>query len=141
MEKTWKPVTAGILSILSGVVASLVGIGAIVKGELARRMVFHIGGEAIGVLLLVIGVVAIIGGVFAIRRKVWGLALAGAICALFPPHVAVLGILAIIFVALSKGEFDQSITKATMGMASSTETKVGSITPETKTPNDKGSSL
>jgi len=141
MEKTWKPVTAGILSILSGVVASLVGIGAIVKGELARRMIFHIGGEAIGVLLLVIGIVAIIGGIFAIRRHVWGLALAGAICALFPPHVAVLGILAIIFVALSKGEFDQSITKATMGMASVTGTKVGSTTTENKAPNDKGSSL
>ena len=55
MEKTWKPVTAGILSIISGVVALLVGIGDLVKGELARRIVFHIGGETIGVLLIVIG--------------------------------------------------------------------------------------
>jgi hypothetical protein len=141
MEKTWKPVTAGILSILSGVVASLVGIGAIVKGDLARRMIFHRGGEAIGVLLLVLGIVAIIGGIFAIRRHAWGLALAGAICALFPPQVVVLGILAIIFVALSKGEFDQSITKATTEMPSSPGTKAGSTPPENKTPNDKNSSL
>lgn len=104
-KKTWMPTTAGILSIISGVVASLVGIGTIVRGELARRMVFHIGGEAIGVLLLLIGIVAIIGGVFALNRRVWGLALAGGICALFPPHVALLGILAIVFVALSKSEF------------------------------------
>jgi hypothetical protein len=107
MTKTWKPITAGILSIFSGVVASLVGIGAIVRGELARRIVFHIGGEVVGALLLVLGIVAIIGGVFAINRRVWGLALAGAICALFPPQVAVLGILSIIFVALSKSEFSK----------------------------------
>ena len=140
MEKTWKPITAGILSIISGVVALLVGIGDLVKGELARRIVFHIGGETIGVLLIVLGIIAIIGGIFAIRRHVWGLALAGAICALFPLHVAILGILAIIFVALSKGEFDQSVTKATMGTASSTGTKVGTTAPETKSPNDKSSS-
>jgi len=141
MEKTWKPITAGILSIISGVVALLVGIGDLVKGELARRIVFHIGGETIGVLLIVLGIIAIIGGIFAIRRHVWGLALAGAICALFPLHVAILGILAIIFVALSKGEFDQSVTKATMGTASSTGTKVGTTAPETKSPNDKSSNL
>jgi energy-converting hydrogenase Eha subunit A len=32
-------------------------------------------------------------------------ALAGAICALFPPPVIILGILAIVFVALGKREF------------------------------------
>jgi hypothetical protein len=72
MEKTWKPVTAGILSILAGVVAVLVGIGDLVKGELARRIVFHIGGEAVGFLLMIIGIVAIVGGSFAIGRRVWG---------------------------------------------------------------------
>jgi len=45
-----------------------------------------------------------IGGIFTIRRQIWGLALSGAICALFPPYVAVLGIPAIIFVYLSKGD-------------------------------------
>jgi hypothetical protein len=125
MAKTWKPTTGGILSIIAGVVAVLVGIGDLVKGELARRMVFHIGGEAVGVLLMIIGIVAIVGGSFAIGRRVWGLALAGAICALFPVHVAILGILAIIFVALSKGEFDQSAAKKIDGTAStSPESKI-----------------
>ena len=55
-----------------------------------------------GGLLLVLGIVAIAGGVSAIRRKSFGLALAGAICAL--PSV-ILGILAIIFVCLGKREF------------------------------------
>jgi hypothetical protein len=43
-----------------------------------------------------------IGGIFAIIRQIWGLALAGAICAPFQPYVAVLAILPIIFVYLSK---------------------------------------
>ena len=45
-----------------------------------------------------------IGGIFAIRSQIWGLALVGAICALFQPHVAVLAILPIIFVYLSKSD-------------------------------------
>jgi len=50
----------------------------------------------------VLGVVAIVGGISAIRRKRFGLSLTGAICAL--PSV-ILGILAVIFVALGKREF------------------------------------
>ena len=60
---------------------------------------------AIGGPLIVIGVVAIVGGVYALRRRIWGLALAGSICALMGPW-AILGILAIIFVALGKSEFE-----------------------------------
>ena len=50
----------------------------------------------------VLGIVAIIGGISAIKRKRFGLSLAGAVCAL--PSV-ILGILAVIFVALGKREF------------------------------------
>lgn len=56
----------------------------------------------IGGCLGVLGIVAVVGGVSAIRRKSVGLSLAGAICAL--PSVFV-GILAVIFVALGKREF------------------------------------
>jgi len=59
---------------------------------------------AVGVILLILGVIAIIGGASALKRKSWGLALAGSICALFNP-VGILGILAIIFVAIGKSEF------------------------------------
>lgn len=57
----------------------------------------------IGVCLALIGVLAIVGGVYALQRKHWGLALAGAIAGtitFFP-----CGIPAIIFVSLGKGEF------------------------------------
>jgi len=57
----------------------------------------------IGAVLAVLGIIAIIGGASAIRRSSFGLSLAGAICALLP--INVLGILAVIFVSLAKGEF------------------------------------
>jgi hypothetical protein len=57
----------------------------------------------VGVPLLALGIVAIVGGVSAIRRGSFGLSLAGAICAL--PSIP-LGILAVIFVSVSKKEFE-----------------------------------
>jgi len=56
-----------------------------------------------GGLLLVLGIIAIVGGFSAIRRKSFGLSLAGAICALIPLNL--LGLLAVIFVSLGKREF------------------------------------
>jgi uncharacterized membrane protein HdeD (DUF308 family) len=56
----------------------------------------------IGLPILVFGVLAVVGGVSAIRRKRFGLSLAGAICALLS---GLLGILAVIFVSVSKREF------------------------------------
>jgi len=56
-------------------------------------------------VLIVLGIVSLVGGIFAVQRRIWGVALAGAICALFPPPVIILGILAIVFVALGKREF------------------------------------
>jgi len=57
----------------------------------------------IGGLFLVLGIIAIVGGISAIKRKSFGLSLAGAICALIPLNL--LGLLAVIFVALGKREF------------------------------------
>lgn len=58
----------------------------------------------VGVPLFALGIVAIIGGVSALRRESFGLSLAGAICALIPLNL--LGLLAVIFVSLSKREFE-----------------------------------
>jgi hypothetical protein len=60
----------------------------------------------LGVPLLVLGIVAIVGGVSALRRKSFGLSLAGAICAVPTFILGILGILSVIFVALSKREFE-----------------------------------
>ena len=60
----------------------------------------------VGILILVLGVIAIIGGVSAIGRKSFSLSLAGAIGAI--PSVF-LGVLAVIFIALGKREFKAKV--------------------------------
>ncbi len=111
METTWKPTTAGILTIVGGVFNLIAGITLTALGTacLGPLTGFTVAGfiwfEVIGTPLIIIGIVAIVGGIFALRRRIWGLALAGAICALFPPPIIALGLLSIIFLALSKEEF------------------------------------
>jgi len=105
MEKTWKPTTAGILSIIAGALQVIGGIVLAVAGGIGGLFVGMPWLSAIGAPLIVLGVIAIVGGAYALRRRVWGLALAGSICALVGPW-GILGILAIIFVALGKGEFE-----------------------------------
>jgi hypothetical protein len=105
MEKTWKPTVGGILAIIAGVfqviIVTLSAIGWGLMGGLVGM-----GWASVTLApLIVFGIIAIVGGTYALRRRVWGLALAGSICALFN-FVGILGILAIIFVSLGKGKFE-----------------------------------
>lgn len=58
----------------------------------------------VGIIVFCISVLGIIGGIYALRRRYWGLALTGAIagCFTFLPC----GVPAVIFVAKAKPEFD-----------------------------------
>jgi len=56
-----------------------------------------------GIVIAVLGIIAIVGGISAIRRGSFGLALAGAICSL---PSGTFGVLAVIFVALAGREFE-----------------------------------
>ena len=112
MEKTWKPTVAGILSIVAGALGIIIGIAVATIGTIGGGVLGELGLPFIGRLVvtataapLALSAVAIVGGVYALKRRVWGLALAGAICALLIPPTFVLGILAIIFVAMGKDEF------------------------------------
>jgi len=95
---TWKPIVAGILGIIAGIIGILVGLDMVT---------FPLWEEdvAIGVLFFVFGVIATIGGLCALRRRAWGLALTGAIFALWPGFL-ILGILAIVWTAMSRQEFE-----------------------------------
>jgi len=123
VPKTWKPTVAGILDIIGGAL-SILGAIAVLLGILFFIPISRSGGpgpvpemgcwmipgipEAIlliaAVYFLVVGVLPIIGGVYALRRKKWGLALAGSIAAIFGSSV--IGILATIFTAMSRDEFE-----------------------------------
>lgn len=105
-KRTAYPTAAGILIIIGAVILIAVGLGAIVGGSIAGWMSWGIGAGAavaFGSVTLILGIVALIGGIVAIQRRMWGLALAGAIIILFPFFI--FGILSIIFVAISKKEF------------------------------------
>ena len=111
MKQTWKPTTAGILSIVCGAWGLIIGsVVALVGGSAAcyTGVPFFVPRliGLIGVPMIVLGAVAIVGGIYAVKRQIWGLALAGAICALLIPPPFILGILAIIFVILGKDEFE-----------------------------------
>ncbi len=127
MEKTWKPTTAGILTILRGSTYIAFGIGAIALGVLdwstswigkwagiyrlegldIKLIVNAVLGVSpalflvISIVALTFGIIALVGGISAIKRRRWGLALAGSILSL----PGVLAILAIIFVSIGKEEF------------------------------------
>jgi len=116
MEKTWKSRVGGILSVIAGLLSILWGT--------------FIGTEWLGswppLTAIVLGIVAIVGGIYALKRRIWGLALAGSICSLVGCEIfrlvplfidwvvsshpylfdaTILGILAVAFVVWGKGEF------------------------------------
>lgn len=82
----WMPVTAGTLSIIVGAVQVLIGLLIIGLGaELSERGFEGLG--VIGLPFVILGIVAIVGGIFAAVRKAWPLALSGAIAGAVSPVV------------------------------------------------------
>lgn len=117
--KTRKPTAAGILAIVAGGVGAaewitLAVLGISVWGWLSLDSLADLRGILVAVIatVITIGIVAVVGGIFALKRKRWGLALAGSICGLFsfvfvPVLVNVpLAIAAIVLVVLGRGEFE-----------------------------------
>jgi len=101
---TWRSKTAGILTIIGGIVGIVFGAIASAGLGLASMLTGFEFMAGIGAGLVALGIIALIGGIFTLRRRSWGFALAGAICSLFP--IVPLGIVAIIFVSIGKKEFD-----------------------------------
>jgi hypothetical protein len=93
MERTWKPKAAGVLSIILGAIFLIPGIlalavlGFIPVTTLPSYLLF-------GALVTIPGIVPIVGGVYALRRRRWGLALAGSILTLLNSVIlAIFGII------------------------------------------------
>lgn len=114
--KTAIPVIIGILNLTSGILSVIcfipLLIAVIVVGLNAVTIYIGLPGIAIAfsvlvtlaILALFLGILAIIGGAFALQRKNWGWALAGSICALSPTFL--LGLVAIILTTVSRNEFE-----------------------------------
>ena len=93
------PVIGGILSIISAGITLLFVLWSIV----ITHTFFAFGGLMIALLLS--SVIAIIGGLLAIRRKEWLLALLG-VAASIISFTGLLGIAATVLVAISKRDFN-----------------------------------
>ena len=120
MEKTCKPTVAGILDIVSGAVGLIVVIGLIIAIGVTGG--FYIPGTeeipkfvpsllvGMAIPLAILSILSLVGGIYAVQRRKWGLALAGSISAIFAsiPLLGRLpvGITATVLTALSKSEFE-----------------------------------
>lgn len=119
MEKTWKPTVAGILDIVSGAIGLIAVFGLLIAISITGGL--YIPGTeqipkfvpslltGISVPLAILSILSLVGGIYAVQRKKWGLALAGSISAIFAsiPLLGGLpvGITATVLTALSKDEF------------------------------------
>lgn len=111
VQKTAMPVVAGILTLVSGILKLLgvpvvliiglvVAVGPRTSDRLHPAAIF----VTLAFLFLITGVLAVIGGIYNLKRKNWGLSLAGAIAAFLPFNL--LGLVSIILLAISKNEFE-----------------------------------
>jgi hypothetical protein len=100
VQKTWKPIVGGILNIVSGVVFIVAGI-LILTAEWEEAPLIAL---ALGSATLFAGsIMPIVGGIFALKRKLWILALVGSICTLV--GFIFTGIPALVLILMSKDEF------------------------------------
>ena len=104
------PLIAGILLIVSAGFKLLLLIGVIGASIFAifPATSFPINTAAL-VPIVIVPLIAwfglvLVGGIFSLQRKRWGLALAGAIAAILP--FSLLGMAAIVLIILSKNEFE-----------------------------------
>ncbi len=105
-QHTAKPVIAGIINIVIGACAllglSVLGIIILVIGSLTVPFLGFVV-MLIGVPLVAGAVLALVGGIYAVQRKMWGWALAGSIATALMSNV--LGVVSVVLVAMSKPEF------------------------------------
>lgn len=107
----WMPLVAGVLDLIAGVPALILGILIAVKVGEPPALVTTFGfGESWGLLhllgipLIVAGVIAVAGGLAALMKKVWWLALAGSVLAFFSLWFA--GIPAFVFTIMGRKRFE-----------------------------------
>jgi MFS family permease len=111
-EGKWSLI-GGILCVISGIIGII--LGAVLLGMFALASTasgddeaefFIAAGTLVGVcgaVLLVPAILAILGGIFAIKRRKFGLALVGGIFAIFCGGI--LGIIGLIFIIIGGEEF------------------------------------
>jgi hypothetical protein len=108
MSNTWKPVVAGILEIIAGGAALIIAFGLFIAGAVVgfiTQMPLWLSTliPMVAVPLIILGILDLTGGIYALLRKAWGMALAGAVASLLSSPL--LGIVALVLVIISRKEF------------------------------------
>lgn len=125
-NKSSKPSIAGILLIVAGMLALVTWIGIITIDDSMIESIIDISNlqqidptitpEKVKDLLVVCGTIGcilsifpILAGILALKRKLWGIALAGSIIGLFTMGIlftsSILSLIALILIIMSKKEF------------------------------------
>jgi hypothetical protein len=112
-KKTIMPVIGGVLILVGGLLTLFTGIGLVASvGPLDALMIVDFQGSDLlqdiltvcGVIFIILGLVGILGGVFALQRKHFGLAVLGGIFALVGWFIPAL--VGLILIGVSKDEFE-----------------------------------
>jgi len=115
----WMPTAGGVINMVAAglnlVSAISLGVCAVIFQFMANDPTFYVEDQEVFAIfvpffwvlaffIFALGIPALIGGIFAMQRKRWGWAMAGSICAVLSNTI--LGVIALIFVAMSRKEFD-----------------------------------
>jgi putative membrane protein len=114
MERTTLPVIAGVMNIIIGSINFLgvIGVGIAIAVVWSNR--YWVDWTALTVLwivfavLLVFSLPSIVGGVYAMQRKNWAIALIGSIASFLTWFI--IGLIPLILVILSKNEFGAGVS-------------------------------
>lgn len=105
------PVAGGILTLVAGILDVAMGLAYLAAGSVALSLGFDTGfTTCCGLLAVFFGVGAFIGGIFAIQRKHFLLALVGGIVGIIGVGFiigAVLSLIGLVLIAVSRAEFEE----------------------------------
>ena len=113
----WMTTAGGVVDIVAGILGFIGSLFLAFLGVVVREAMLDGGFNryprlenapagffwVLALLVFVLSIMALIGGILAVQRKAWGVTLAGSICAIF--QSGILGIIATVFIALSKKDF------------------------------------
>ena len=122
MLRSWRPTTAGIINIVCGVFLLISGIsvfsawGTPTATSFAGYVIYSMGQSGapdtsyvntvvivMALACMIPGIISVLGGIYSIKRRLWGITLAGSISTFI--YLLFFGVPAIIFTAISKREF------------------------------------
>jgi hypothetical protein len=110
--RTWKPPTAGILMIIAGITATVAEIIYYTAGDLGifAGVPWVESSANLKGALFATGIIAIVGGIFTLRRLILWLAIVGVVCSMFLTiwPVLAIGIISILLIATSRREFKRT---------------------------------